>query len=106
MAGNKKRRSGMPADNHGEEGDSRAPDDEEEEIAPVEVARVPQGQVQLTEEKLIEVFTKTITAADPNVPKKKTCFDYTEGEFVHVGLTGADHLKVHFFYGRGSYSTR
>lgn len=97
MAGNKKRRSGMPADNHGEEGDSRAPDDEEEEIAPVEVARVPQGQVQLTEEKLIEVFTKTITAADPNVPKKKTCFDYTEGEFVHVGLTGADHLKVHFF---------
>ena len=97
MAGadKKKRRSVQPPAEDG--GNQDLEDfDEDGEMAPVEVARVPAGQVQLTEEQLGEVFTKTITAADPNVPKKKTQFDYTENEFTHVNLTASDHIKVHF----------
>lgn len=98
MAGadKKKRRSVQPPSDDAHGGDMGDEYDEDNEMAPVEEKRVPKGQVQLEEEQLSEIFTKMITAGDPNVSKAKTRFSYTENEFVHVGLTASDHIKVHF----------
>lgn len=95
MAGGKKRRSIQPPAPQSEDTTDFL-DDDDENMAPKEENRIPEGQVQLTEEQLGEVYTKTITAADPNIPKKKTRFDYTEMEFIQVNLSGSDHTKVHF----------
>lgn len=63
--------------------------------APTEVHRTPADQLtHLTEEQKNEVFTKTITAADPNVKKGLARFDYTEGTFKPV--SSVSHLVVHF----------
>lgn len=65
------------------------------DLQPVEVKRVPEAQVpNLTEEQLNEVFTKGLTAQDPNCAKRITRFDYTTGEFKQD--TAIDMLAVHF----------
>jgi len=69
-------------------------DNEEIDLQPVEKHIKPDTQIELTEEEKNEVFTKTITAADPNVATSITRYDYVEGEFkVESAL---DHLAVHF----------
>jgi len=69
-------------------------DEEDIDLPPEEIYKRPDDQEKLTEEQKNEVFTKTITAADPNVATTITRFDYTEGEFkVDSAL---DHLAVHF----------
>jgi dynein intermediate chain 1 len=68
---------------------------EHDDAQPVEVKRVPVDQVKdLTPEQLNEVFTKAITATNPNVPKATTRFHFREGAFKLDGTV--EHLTVHF----------
>lgn len=48
----------------------------------------------LSDEALNEVFTKVITAANPNAQRNKINFDYNTGEYKLE--TTIDHLAVHF----------
>src|SRR6185312_5128196 len=64
-------------------------------VVQIEVRRTPDDQIRhLTEEQLNEVFTKVITATNPNVSKALTRFNYQEGVF-KVAPT-VTHLAVHF----------
>lgn len=69
-------------------------DEDEVDLPPEELLEKPANQEDLTEEQKNEVFTKTITAADPNVATTITRFDYTEGEFKVDSVL--DHMAVHF----------
>jgi dynein intermediate chain 1 len=61
----------------------------------IEVPCVPEDQIkELTAEQKNEVFTKIITATDPNVSKAVTRFHYREGVFKLD--PGVDNLAVHF----------
>ena len=63
--------------------------------APTEVHRVPVDQLShLSDEQKNEVFTKTITAANPQLARALTRFDYGEGGYKGVG--GQSQLAVHF----------
>ena len=63
--------------------------------APTEVHRVPTDQLtHLSDEQRNEVFTKTITAANPQLARHLTRFDYAEGGYKAMG--GQSQLAVHF----------
>ena len=63
--------------------------------APTEVHRIPADQLtHLSDEQRNEVFTKTITAANPQLARHLTRFDYAEGGYKAVG--GQSQLAVHF----------
>ena len=63
--------------------------------APLEVHRIPHDQVtSLTEEQKQEVFTKVLSAINPQAPRSLTRFDYGEASYRAVG--GQSQLAVHF----------
>lgn len=67
----------------------------EHDLQPIEVRRTPDDQVtNLTEEQLGEVFTKVLTATNPNISKSLTRFSYAEGVFKPAPSNS--HLAVHF----------
>lgn len=69
----------------------------EDDMAPIEVKRVPESQVQeLTEEQLNETFTRVVTAADPNAPTGLTVYNHVSGEFQPVAGGKVEHMAVHF----------
>src|SRR5690349_538328 len=49
--------------------------------APVEIHRIPDNQVELSDEQKNEVFTKVITATNPKIDKNAVRFNYVEGKF-------------------------
>lgn len=71
--------------------------DDDDMAPPTEVKKIPEGQIQgLTEEQLNEIFTKGISAGDPNVLKStNVAYDYESGEY--KSLPKASALAVHFF---------
>lgn len=70
-------------------------DDGLPDLQPIEVRRVPADQIEgLSEEQKNEVFTKLLTALDPNVSTCTTRFNYENLEFkLSPSLT---HMAVHF----------
>lgn len=79
--------------NNGDGNDEQ--EDEDNNSQPIEVRRVPEDQVQgLDQSQLSEVFTKVITATDPNVSKSIARFSYKE--MAYKADPTVDHLAVHF----------
>jgi len=64
------------------------------DMQPIEVRRTPADQIRLTPEQLNEVFTKVLTATNPNVSTAITRFSYSEGSFRPAQATS--HMAVHF----------
>lgn len=70
-------------------------DGSEFDLQPVEMKRAPEDQVKgLSEEQLNEVFTKVITATDPNVSRTGVRFHFREGAYKPD--PNVSHLAVHF----------
>lgn len=61
---------------------------------PYEVTRKPANQLPLTEDQLKEVFSRSITATNPNAPKNIVRLNYLTDEFTEEKKI--DHLTVHF----------
>lgn len=90
----KPKKGGRRTERKMEHSDSTASFDHED-MQPVEKKIIPEDQVDdLTTEQLNEVFTKVITATNPNHAKGVTRFNYKEGAY--IADTTLDHLAVHF----------
>lgn len=88
-----RRRSAAPSDTEGGGDDF---EHDELDLQPIEVKRQPLDQVKgLSEADLIESFTRSIGASDPNIPASTAVFDYEQQEYKQVACT--DYMKVHFF---------
>lgn len=66
-----------------------------DDYQPVEVKKVPEDQIKdLTPEQMVEVFTKSLNAMNPNVSKSITRFNFKERTFKVD--SSVDQLTVHF----------
>ena len=64
------------------------------DMEPREIAKVPDNQLQLTEEELKEEFTKSLMAVNPNTSNKLTFFNFKKGTF--ESTTNEEHIANHF----------
>lgn len=87
------RRKSVDMSEHGDDDEYDANADID--MQPIEVRRTPDDQIRnLSTEQLNEVFTKMITATNPNVSRALSRFSYQEGVF--KSAPSASHMAVHF----------
>jgi len=80
---------------HYHDDDDYDPNADDADMQPIEVRRTPDDQIRhLTEEQLGEVFTKVLTATNPNVSRALQRFAHAEGVFKPA--PAVTHMAVHF----------
>lgn len=77
-------------------GTALAHEDEDFYQEPVKRIVRPENQINLTDEQLLEEFTRILTANDPNVPNNITKYNYKEKAYKQDPEGPMDHLAFHF----------
>lgn len=71
-------------------------DEEDFYREPIKRTVRPDNQIILTEEQLVDDFTRILTANDPNVPNNITKYNYKEKAYKQDPEGPMDHLAFHF----------